>query len=343
MASATAFIHWKNYTRGPDDKGFFAGPQVTYNSPQERLHSLKSGDRLWLVSRCDDDRQYYFVACLSVSEIHRNPLGSILERRFGPFGLVADAAGSHDLGRRFPAEGLLRSFQFETNTPVKFGASLGQSIQSIRFLTITDEEILNAALRRLLGGEDRLLDAPFGLWTKCDSVFAEYFLRNWQTRRESLAFLLYDSPPVLTPGAPVFIHSDRNLRLLASFRESQFVAGHKYTVDPAERLAERERIWLAYRARTLDPPTKLDFDTFWERQNGVRALFIMDNLRPLEHSCPFKSYGRGLEWGYPIGVGYRYLSLSQCVLLLRLTRMPPALNELYLNPLLRDQGGAVRS
>jgi hypothetical protein len=219
----------------------------------------------------------------------------------------------------------------------RFGANLGQSIQSIRFLAPVDEEILNAALQRILRGEERVLDAPFGLWTKCDSVFADYFLTNWQARREPLAFLLYDSPPVLTSGAPVFIHSDKNLRLLGSFRESQFVAGHKHTVDSGERANERERIWLAYRARTLHAPTKADFDTFWERQNGVRALFIMENLYPVSRSCPFKTYGRALEWGYPIGVGYRYLSLSQCVLLLRHAQVPSELEEVYLNPLLRNQ------
>jgi hypothetical protein len=341
MASAIAFIHWENYTGGLDGRGLFASDHLTYNSFQERLHSLNSGDQLWLVSRCADDHQYFLVACLSISKIHRNPPGSMAERKFGCFGVVADATRSHDLDKRFPAEGLLRSLQFETNTPIKFGASLGQSMQSIRFLTVADERILDAALQRVLGGEDPVLDAPFGLWTKCESVFADYFLRNWQSRGEPLAFLLYDSPPVLSAGAPVFIHSDKNLRLLASFRESQFVAGHKYTVDAAERLAERERIWLAYRARTLDPPTKADFDTFWERQNGVRALFIMDNLHPVPRSCPFKTYGRALEWGYPIGVGYRYLSLSQCVLLLRHAQVSSELNELYLNPLLRNQRGTL--
>ena len=68
-------------------------------------------------------------------------------------------------------------------------------------------------------------------------------MENWQARGEPLAFALYDSPPILTTGALVFIHSDKNLRLLATFRD-QFVAGHKYTVDADERVGERERIWV---------------------------------------------------------------------------------------------------
>ena len=168
-------------------------------------------------------------------------------------------------------------------------------------------------------------------------MFANYFLKNWETNRAPLAFLLYDSPPVLAPGAPVFIHSDKNLRLLATFRESQFVAGHKNTVEPAERVSERERIWLTYRVSTICPPSKADFNDFWERQNGVRALFIMDNLSSVSQACPFKTYGRGLQWGYPIGVGYRYLTLSQCVLLLRHAKVPSGLAEVYLDTLLRTR------
>jgi hypothetical protein len=51
-------------------------------------------------------------------------------------------------------------------------------------------------------------------------------------------------------GAPVFIHSDKSLRLLARFREGQYVAGHKFTVEVDERMAERER--LAYAPRKHD-------------------------------------------------------------------------------------------
>jgi hypothetical protein len=43
----------------------------------------------------------------------------------------------------------------------------------------------------------------------------------------------------------------------------------------------------------------------------------MDEVVPLARPCQFKEYGRALEWGYPRGVGYRYLTLSQSYTLLR--------------------------
>ena len=178
------------------------------------------------------------------------------------------------------------------------------------------------------------MESPFGLWTKCDSVFGNYFKKNWEARTEPLAFLLYDSPPVLPVGAPVFIHSDKNLRLLASFRTSKYVSGYKPTIETVERLAERERIWSTFRCSTIDPPEKAQFDQFWDSQHGVRSLFIMDNLVEVPIELPFKHYGRALEWGYPMGVGYRYLTLSQCLLLLRATAVSADIRESFMTPLL---------
>ena len=330
MASAIAFIQWDNYTNGLDGRGFFAADPLTFNSRQERLHLLGVDDRLWLVSRCPEDQQYYFIGVLHIAELRRNPSNSPLAHAYGEFAVVAERAHSRDLGKQFPAEGLLRAFEFDSRKPIKFGSSLGQSLQTIRVLTPHDERILEAALHRVTGGEVPLLDTPFGLWTKCDAVFADYFLKNWQARREPLAFMLYDSPPMLLTGAPVFIHSDKNLRLLASFRESQLVAGYKQTIEPMERATERERIWTTYRANTIDPPAKEDFDSFWENQNGVRALFVMDNLTELTKPLPFKVYGRALEWGYPMGVGYRYLTLSQSILLLRAAELSEVAYNSYL-------------
>jgi hypothetical protein len=143
----------------------------------------------------------------------------------------------------------------DTGWPIKYGSSIGQSLQTLRLIDPADERILDAALGDLGKGEAVPLAGSAGLWTKCDSVFADYFLKNWSSRREPLAFLLYDPPPALRPGAPVFIHSDKNLRLLARFREAQFVAGYKPTIEPDERLAERERIGQTHReARSTRRP-----------------------------------------------------------------------------------------
>src|SRR5207302_8208630 len=134
-------------------------------------------------------------------------------------------------------------FIFDSERPIKYGASIGQSLQTLRLLDTGDESVLDVGLASAMRGGGPPHIAPCGLWTKCDNVFARYFLKNWTLRHEPLAFLLYDPPPALRVGSPVFIHSDKNLRLLARFREGQFVAGHKSTIDAEERLSERERIW----------------------------------------------------------------------------------------------------
>lgn len=334
MAAGIIFMQWDSYAGGPNGPPFFSEDPITFNTRQERLHRLAPGDRLWLVSRCPDDGQYYFVAALQIGQLMRNPPGSEKAALFGECAIVADRSQSHDLGRRFPAEGLLRAFTFETGRPIKYGASIGQSLQTLRLLDPGDERVLGAALDTVVDGEGPPHVAPCGLWTKCRREFADYFLKNWERCREPLAFLLYDPPPSLRPASPVFIHSDEGLRLLARFREGQFVAGHKRTVEAEERRAERERVWQAHRVNTIDPPTKEEFDQFWEGQNGVRGLFLMDEVAGLLKPVTFKVYGRALEWGFPMGVGYRYLSLAQSVLLLRLAAMPPEVNDMHLRTIL---------
>ena len=48
----------------------------------------------------------------------------------------------------------------------------------------------------------------------------------------------------------------------------------------------------------------------------------------------FKDYGRALGWGYPMGVGYRYLTLAQSYLLLRSAELSEELNRHYLHSLI---------
>jgi hypothetical protein len=108
------------------------------------------------------------------------------------------------------------------------------------------------------------------------------------------------------------------------------VAGCKPTIEPDERLAERERVWQTHRDGTIDPPTKEEFDKFWAAQHDVRSLFLMDEVAALPAPVAFKVYGRALEWGYPMGVGYRYLRVPQSVLLLRLAAVRPHVCEIWL-------------
>jgi hypothetical protein len=336
MPAAVIFMQWDNYTGTAHQRSFFSEDALTFNTRQDRLHRLAAGDHLWVVSRCPDDGQYYFVAALHVAQLTRNAPGSDKATLFGEYAVALDRSQSHDLGKRFPAEGLLRALTFETGRPIKYGASIGQALQTLRLLDQADERILDTALAALLepGGPLPPLAAAGGLWTKCDRVFADYFLANWAQRRSALAFLLYDPPPVLRSGAPVFIHADKHLRLVARFREGQFVAGHKFTAEPDERATERERVWHSYRAGTIDAPVKEEFDRFWQAQHGVRGLFVMDEVVQVPAPVAFKVYGRALEWGYPMGVGYRYLSVPQSVLLLRAAALPADISEPYLQALL---------
>src|SRR4051812_40945235 len=113
MPTAVIFMQWDSYLGGTNGPAFFTQDPLTFNSRQERLHQLAPGDRLWLVSRCPEDQQYYFIASLLIAGLARNPPGSEKERLFGEFAVVAERAKSHDLSRRFPAEALLRAFTFE--------------------------------------------------------------------------------------------------------------------------------------------------------------------------------------------------------------------------------------
>src|SRR5438046_10120038 len=117
MASAIAFIQWDNYTNGLDGCGFFAADLLTFSSRQERLHLLGVDDRLWLVSRCPEDQQYYFVGVLHIAALRHNPSNSPLAHAYGEFAVVAEHAHRRDLGKQLHSDGLLRTFQLDIRTP----------------------------------------------------------------------------------------------------------------------------------------------------------------------------------------------------------------------------------
>ena len=334
MADAICFLGWENYVGASNAAAFFSQEPLSYNSRQARLHEVQPGDHVWLVSRQPDDKQYIIVGVLRVAELRRNDSAGDLGQAYGEYGIIADRVGSYDLGRRFPAEGLLRSLSYETGKPIRHGASIGQSIQSIRFVSRADTILLNYCLNRVLKG---LEPQPgiCGLWTKCDEEFANYFVTNWDARRVPQAFLLYDSPPSIPIGAPVFIHSNQYLRLLARFRESQFVASYKKTTDDDERNQEKERCWNEFRAGTIDAPQRQEFEQFWIKQDSVRSLFLIDNVRTLPFQPQFKEYGKALEWGYPTSVGWRPLDLFQTHYLMTLAQLDDATVSFFLGALLK--------
>ena len=45
------------------------------------------------------------------------------------------------------------------------------------------------------------------------------------------------------------------------------------------------------------------------------GLFVMDGVTEVARPVGFEVYGRALGWGYPMGVGYRYLGVGQSALL----------------------------
>src|SRR5258708_1210382 len=122
MADALAYIQWDSYKSGIRSNGFFADEPLTFSSRQERLQRVAIGEPLWLVSRCPDDGQHYFVCVLSVKELRRNPADSEISKSFGDFAVVAAREQSCDLGAKFAADGLLRALEFETGKSIKFGA-----------------------------------------------------------------------------------------------------------------------------------------------------------------------------------------------------------------------------
>lgn len=334
MPDAICYLSWENYVCGPNGRGFFLQEPLSYNSRQPRLHEIEPGDHVWLVSRHPDDKQYLIVGVLRVAELRKNESAGDLGNAFGAYGIVAERIGSYDLGRRFPAEGLLRSLAYESGKPIRHGANIGQSIQSIRFVNRADTILLNYCLNRVLTGLEPQ-PGTCGLWTKCDESFADYFVANWDARRVPQAFLLFDSPPAIPIGAPVFIHSNQYLRLLARFRESQYVASYKKTNDEAERNQEKERCWTEFRAGTIDAPPREEFEEFWNKQDSIRSLVLIDNVLTLPFCPQFKDYGKALEWGYPTGVGWRPLDLFQTHYLMTLARLDPATVSFFLGALLK--------
>jgi hypothetical protein len=317
MPSLITYIQWGNYAGEDGMPPLFGVEPLAYNSNQDRLHLAEPGDTLWLVSRCPEDKQYYLVAKLTAARQERNGPESDFARLFGQYRLVMNRTMSRDLNRSVPAEGVLRAMTFDPAKPVRHGSSLGQSLQSVRMVSSIDEELLESVVARLDDPPAGAFKLVRGLWTKCDLEYAEYFRINAAAGREPQAFLLYDPPPSLPDGAPVFIHSDKAIRLIARYRASQFVAGHRFTCDAVDRDQERERIWRQFREGTINSPDRAAFDRFWIAQNGVRALLLLDQFHWLVQPLSFKSYSRVLDWGYPTGVGYRYLSHWQCACLSR--------------------------
>ena len=101
------------------------------------------------------------------------------------------------------------------------------------------------------------------------------------------------------------------------------------------KLEERERCWNEFRAGTIDAPSRADFESFWERQDGVRSVIVIDTLSAVPAASQYKEYGRALEWGWPAGVGWRPLDLFQSHYLMNVCGVEEATVSFYLGAMLR--------
>src|SRR5207248_11051990 len=98
MAAGIIFLQWESYAGVGNGSPFFSQDPLTFNTRQERLHQLAPGDRLWLVTRCPQDGQYYLVAALAIAALTRNPPGGEKAALFGEYATVADRTRRHALG-----------------------------------------------------------------------------------------------------------------------------------------------------------------------------------------------------------------------------------------------------
>src|SRR5690348_12454052 len=120
MASAVIAMQWENYAGIQGESGIFRRRPLNFNSKQERLARLGAGDRLWLVARCPQDHQYYFVGVLTIDRATENAVGSPAEIEFGRYTVIAREQESSDLRISMPAEGILRALLFESGQAIRY-------------------------------------------------------------------------------------------------------------------------------------------------------------------------------------------------------------------------------
>jgi 5-methylcytosine-specific restriction protein A len=138
-----AYWRWDNYVVDLDE-----GAGFHFNSNQPRLHQrIAEGDSLWLVTGrpTPRGRAYPLVARLVVAAKTINAPGY----KYGRFRLWGDVSNS----RYFSADGpdasdLLRRLTFEPRGPMG-SANVGQSLQTLRALTVADTQWLSAWAARL--------------------------------------------------------------------------------------------------------------------------------------------------------------------------------------------------
>lgn len=133
-----AYWRWDNYVADLDE-----GAGFHFNSNQPRLHQcIEEGDSLWLVTGkpTAGGRFYPLVARLVVIAKTINVPGY----KYGRFRLWGDRRNSRYFSAAEPdASPVLRRLAFEPRGPMG-SANVGQSLQTVRALTVADTQLLSA-------------------------------------------------------------------------------------------------------------------------------------------------------------------------------------------------------
>lgn len=144
MTDLLAYWRWDNYVQDLDE-----GAGFNFNSNQSRLHSaIEIGERLWLVSgrRGAGGIQYLLVACLRVAAKTLNSP----EYKYGKYRLWADIKHSaYYSADQADASDILLRLEFQPRSPIQHKQVVGQSLQTIRSLTLTDTTLLTTWTQKL--------------------------------------------------------------------------------------------------------------------------------------------------------------------------------------------------
>jgi len=175
-----------------------------------------------------------------------------------------------------------------------------------------------------------------GILLKTRPEYARTFIENWRRTGKPQVFLIYDRRPILRRGDSVFVYVVRSKHLssrasicdrgylgfYANFVRSEWVRGLKRLEDEGTRKRERERIWALYGDGQLHTRSKEEFDRFWDDQDGVRSLVVLENLVEIEKKITWSDLKRILYTNrFPRGVGYIYITKSEVNEILKLIHM----------------------
>lgn len=167
-------------------------------------------------------------------------------------------------------------------------------------------------------------DPIIGIWVKVQPKHLETFIQNWERTNELQAFCIYDLPPMLPQNGLIFLHAIEISRLVAYAKYVgyenikgwvEYAASH----DAGLWMSERERIWRTFGPNRLHTHDKNEFDNFWKDQQGVRGLFLMQDLHRISETVSWIDSMRILQVYRPLGFSYRYLTSSQVRKFLELT------------------------